>query len=209
MEGVQKLDKKLLGILLIPFIGALIGWVTNVLAIKLIFRPFNPIRVPIVGYNIQGIIPKRRDQIIKTIAEVVENELISLEDFVYISEKPGFKEELKTTITKSISKRILSKMPVFIPTSIVALINNYFQDIINREFDVLYKSLIKEIINKAQNSISIKKIVQQKLEGFKLEELEDLIINISKRELKHIEMIGGLIGFVIGVFQAMYFYFFK
>lgn len=203
------MDKKLLGILLIPFIGALIGWVTNVLAIKLIFRPFNPIRVPIVGYNIQGIIPKRRDQIIKTIAEVVENELISLEDFVYISEKPGFKEELKTTITKSISKRILSKMPVFIPTSIVALINNYFQDIINREFDVLYKSLIKEIINKAQNSISIKKIVQQKLEGFKLEELEDLIINISKRELKHIEMIGGLIGFVIGVFQAMYFYFFK
>jgi len=203
------LDKKLLGILLIPFIGAIIGWVTNILAIKLIFRPFKPIRVPIVGYNIQGIIPKRRDQIIKTIAEVVENELISLEDFVYISEKPGFKEELKTTITNSISKRILSKIPVFIPASIVALINNYFQDIINREFDVLYNNLIKEIINKAQNSISIKKIVQQKLEGFKLEELEDLIINISKRELKHIEMIGGLIGFVIGVFQAMYFYFFK
>ena len=203
------MDKKLWGILLIPFIGALIGWVTNILAIKLIFRPFKPIRVPIVGYNIQGIIPKRRDQIIKTIAEVVENELISLEDFVYISEKPGFKEELKTTITNSISKRILKKIPVFVPTSIVALINNYFHDVINREFDVLYNNLIKEIIDKARNSISIKKIVQQKLEGLKLEELEDLIINVSKRELKHIEMMGGLIGFVIGVFQAMYFYFFE
>ena len=38
-------------ILILAIIGGLIGYITNVIAIKLIFRPINPIKIPILKYR--------------------------------------------------------------------------------------------------------------------------------------------------------------
>ncbi len=40
-----------------------------------------------------------------------------------------------------------------------------------------------------------------KMQNFSLEETEEIILRISKNELKHIEIIGGILGGVIAVFQ--------
>lgn len=34
-------------------IGAVIGWITNILAIKLLFRPLRPYKIPLLNYKIQ------------------------------------------------------------------------------------------------------------------------------------------------------------
>ncbi|WP_213996703.1 DUF445 domain-containing protein, partial [Tepidanaerobacter syntrophicus] len=67
---------------LMPLIGALIGWGTNLFAVKLIFRPLNPIKVPVFGIEIQGLIPKRRLDISKSIGEALEKEIISTEEII-------------------------------------------------------------------------------------------------------------------------------
>ncbi len=51
-------------IILIPFIGAIIGLITNWIAIKMLFRPRKRI------FGIQGILPKRKKQIAERIGEV-------------------------------------------------------------------------------------------------------------------------------------------
>ena len=51
-------------------VGTLIGWFTNYLAIKLLFRPQREINFLL--FKIQGLIPKRRDEITENIAVVVE-----------------------------------------------------------------------------------------------------------------------------------------
>ncbi|MGL5330495.1 MAG: DUF445 family protein, partial [Peptostreptococcaceae bacterium] len=56
-----------LKVILLASIGGVIGYVTNVLAIKLIFRPIQPIKIPILNLEIIGLIPKRRDEIAKNI----------------------------------------------------------------------------------------------------------------------------------------------
>ncbi len=43
---------------LLSIIGASIGYITNVIAIKLLFRPVEPMNV--IGFKIQGVIPKRQ-----------------------------------------------------------------------------------------------------------------------------------------------------
>ena len=45
----------------IPFLiaaGAIISWFTNVLAIKMLFRPIKTFRIPLLNITIQGLIPK-------------------------------------------------------------------------------------------------------------------------------------------------------
>ncbi|WP_255405162.1 DUF445 family protein [Thermoanaerobacterium sp. RBIITD] len=37
---------------------------------------------------------------------------------------------------------------------------------------------------------------------FELEKLEKIVIDISNKELKMIVILGGILGFIIGIFQA-------
>lgn len=59
-------------ILILAVIGGGIGYITNVIAIKLIFRPINPIKIPILNIEIIGLIPKRKQEIATNIAQVVQ-----------------------------------------------------------------------------------------------------------------------------------------
>ncbi|HSH70735.1 MAG TPA: DUF445 family protein, partial [Deferrisomatales bacterium] len=61
-------------LLLPPVFGAVIGLVTNALAIRMLFRPYREVRV--LGLRFQGIIPRRKADIARTVSQVVTSELL-------------------------------------------------------------------------------------------------------------------------------------
>ncbi|MDE5414950.1 DUF445 domain-containing protein [Alkalihalobacterium chitinilyticum] len=72
--------KEVIIILMMIVIGATIGGVTNSLAIKMLFRPYNPIyigkkRVPFTP----GLIPKRRDELAEQLGKMVVQHLLTTE----------------------------------------------------------------------------------------------------------------------------------
>ena len=54
---------------LIPFISAFIGWITNWIAIKMLFHPKDPKRI--LGVTFHGIFPKRQQQFATKLGAVV------------------------------------------------------------------------------------------------------------------------------------------
>jgi len=52
---------------ILSIIGASIGYITNVIAIKLLFRPVEPVNI--ISFKIQGVIPKRQNELSKSIGE--------------------------------------------------------------------------------------------------------------------------------------------
>ena len=174
--------------LIMVSVGTLIGWFTNYLAIKLLFRPYK--EVNLLFFKIQGLIPKRRDEIAVNISEVVEKELISLDDIAEKFQNSEFSEEmidelLDKIIGEKLQKSILEKNPL-----LKMLIN-----------DSMIEKIISEIIKIAKEKIDFKEIMLSKMQNFSLKETEDIILRISKKELKHIEIIGGILGGIIAVFQ--------
>lgn len=189
--------------LIMVSVGTLIGWFTNYLAIKLLFRPYK--EVNLLFFKIQGLIPKRRDEIAVNISEVIEKELISLDDIAKKFQNSEFNEEmidelLDKIIGEKLQRSILEKNPLLkmlINDSMIEKIKKYFRNAIleNKE------EIISEIIKIAKDKIDFKEIMLSKMQNFSLEETEEIILRISKNELKHIEIIGGILGGVIAVFQ--------
>jgi len=166
-------------------VGTLIGWFTNYLAIKLLFRPYK--EVNLLFFKIQGLIPKRRDEI----AENIQNSEFSEE---------MIDELLDKIIGEKLQNSILEKNPLLkmlINDSMIEKIKKYFKNAIleNKE------EIISEIIKIAKDKIDFKEIMLSKMQNFSLEETEEIVLRISKNELKHIEIIGGILGGVIAVFQ--------
>lgn len=190
-------------VILLSVIGAVIGWTTNVFAIKLIFRPLKPIKIPILNFSIQGLIPKRKAEIAHSIGHTVETELVSIEEII----DKLIEEENKGQIISEIKKKVRTiaeeKMPSLIPGAIRGMILVYVDEIIESEGENAINELSEKLIHKATSKVSISEIIEEKINDFELEKLEEIILGIAKKELKHIELLGGLIGFVIGFMQGI------
>ena len=90
-----------------------------------------------------------------------------------------------------------------VPSSIRNLIQNYISEIIEDEVRNGVDELSEEIIIKASSRINIKEIVEDKINELDLYELERIILQIVKKELKHIEILGLILGFFIGIVQGI------
>ncbi|MCT4508782.1 MAG: DUF445 family protein [Tepidibacter sp.] len=190
-------------ILFLGCIGAVIGWVTNILAIKLIFRPIKPINIPIINLKIEGLIPKRRKEIAKSIGDVVEQELISIEDIITNMVKEEDKDNLIKAVKLKADEIIEQKLPPFIPETFKGMIKEYLDKIIQEEIGQVIGDLSGYLIHKSSKRIRIGKMVEDKINEFDLEKLEEIIISIAKKELKHIEVLGFILGFFIGILQGI------
>ncbi|MEW9122060.1 MAG: DUF445 family protein [Thermotaleaceae bacterium] len=190
-------------LLILASIGAVIGWVTNLLAIKLIFRPLQPIEVPLFHFRIQGLIPKRKAEIAKSIGDIVETELVSVEEIIGKFIEDENKSEILFTVKRRIKRVAEQKLPAFIPGSFKTMILDYIDDIIDKEAESAITELIESQIHKASSRIKISEIIEEKVNNFEMEKLEQIILAIAKRELKHIEVLGGIIGFFIGLIQGV------
>lgn len=190
-------------ILIFALIGALIGWITNLIAIRLLFRPFYPVKIPLLNYSIQGLIPKRRDEIAKSIGNVIEQELLSLEEIVDKVVGEQNISQIKTAIKNKINEIIKDKLPSLIPSLFKNMIYSYVDELIEKDGEVLINDLIRKGIDKASKDISISEIVEEKINSFGIERIEEIIVSIAKTELKHIEILGGVLGFIIGIVQGL------
>ena len=189
-------------ILILAIIGGLIGYITNVIAIKLIFRPINPIKIPILNIEIIGMIPKRKTEIATNIAKVVEEKFISVDEItdniITEQDKQHIIDYIKVRV-----KLILSEKMTLIPSTIRNLVQNYVSEIIEDEIREGIDELSEEMIIKTKNRINIKEIIENKINELDLYELETIILQIVKNELRHIEVLGLILGFFIGIVQGI------
>ena len=189
-------------ILILAVIGGLIGYITNVRAIKLIFRPINPIKIPILNIEIIGLIPKRKVEIATNIGTIIEDQFLSVDEIIDDMITHKDKQDIIDYIKVKINLMLNEKMTL-IPSTIRSLAQNYISEIIEEEIREAIDDVSEEIISKAKSRINIKEIVENKINELDLYELESIILQIVKNELKHIEILGFILGLFIGVIQGI------
>ncbi len=190
-------------IIFMALVGGVIGWFTNYLAIKLIFRPLYPIKIPLIGIKLQGLVPKRREEIATSIGKTVEEQLLSLDDIMGYLNTDENQDIIIKNIRIGILKIISEKIPAFIPHGIKNTILKYTGDIVEKESKDYIEKNMDNLISQAVKTIDVKQLVEEKINNFDLAELETIILSLSSRELRYIEVLGGGLGFLIGLIQGL------
>lgn len=190
-------------ILILTIVGGLIGWITNILAIKLLFRPIKPVKIPILNIEILGLIPKRKNEIAANIGEVISNELLSMDDILDQALNNSNGENFNSYITDKIKNIINEKLNI-IPMPFRMMAAPYIDEILNKEVpNAVDEISVDLLLDKAKENVNIQEIVEEKINQLDLEKLEDIIIKVAKKELKHIEILGLVLGAIIGVLQGV------
>jgi uncharacterized membrane protein YheB (UPF0754 family) len=185
----------------LPVIAALIGWITNYIAVKMIFRPRHEIRF--AGIRIMGLIPKRKHDLAIKIAETIEKELISHKDIRAILQSEDFHLHAGDLIKKKIDSFITEKLGNnrLLALFITPEVSGKFSTMIMEELQKEIPALIDSLFESVEQKIDFRKIIQGKIDDFDISRLESIIYAIASKELKAIEILGGVLGFIVGLVQ--------
>jgi len=186
-----------------PLISALIGWVTNRMAIRLLFRPRQPVRLP--GFTWQGMIPRRQQELASRTAEIIERELLQQhvlrQRIAAIDLQPHLQEMIRTLVQQRLAER-LKTIPLigsFIGESTLQTIERIALEEISQQTGPLMNRLADDLEGKLQ----IREHIEMQVARFDLDRLEEVVYRVASREFRGIELAGALLGAVIGLLHAL------
>lgn len=190
-------------LLFIPVISAFIGWFTNWIAIKMLFHPREPKKI--LGLTIQGIFPKRQQQFAEKLGKLVSEELLSFKDIAHKITDPGNLDQLLPHVEEHIENflkvKLKESMPMismFIGEKTVTQLKGVFLE----ELRILFPTLMERYMGHLQEQLDLEKIVVDKVSSFSSDKLESILQHIMAREFRFVEILGGVLGFLIGLLQV-------
>ena len=188
----------------IPFISAIIHWVTIWMALKMLFHPKQPKRF--LGMTFQGVFPKKQVQIAENLGRIVGQELLSFQDIEQKITGGNNLDRIYPEIEKHIDEflrvRLKESMPMiamFIGEATILQMKEIFMN----ELKNMLPGLLKNYINNLKGDLDLEKIVVEKIKGFSSDRLENMLNQILTKEFRFVEVIGAILGFLIGVVQIL------
>lgn len=188
-------------LIFLVLVGAGIGYLTNVLAIRLLFRPFEP--VGIGPFCLQGLIPKRRHEIARSIGQTIEADLLSIEEIIDRFLEEMDKEEVIAFVKVRLRALAQEKMPFFLPSQMREMILSQLDEIVDERGDELITEMAEKLVHRAATTIDLSAMIEEKINSFDLQRIETIILSIARKELRHIELLGGILGGIIGLIQGI------
>ncbi|MGE5454290.1 MAG: DUF445 domain-containing protein, partial [Methylocystaceae bacterium] len=192
-------NKMWLKMLLIPLISAAIGYVTNVVAVKMLFHPRKPVRF--LFWEVQGVLPRRQVDLARTVGEVVEKELFSVSDLLDQVNTPEMQETLVSTVVGLVKQRLDEVMPRFVPNGVTGKLGDLVEVVLRREAPGIVQAAIDNGREQMLNQIQVGRLIEEKIGQYQVADAEQLVLQVASRELRFIEIMGGVLGLLIGILQ--------
>lgn len=166
----------------VPLIGAFIGWMTNWLAIKMLFHPRKPVKILFITFH--GIFPKNKPRIADKLGTVVQRDLINFTDIKDRLQDPdalnNFKEEIASRVDDALRDRIEKSTlaSILVPEQLIQSVHKTIVD----EIEANLPTVIGSSIDKIEERLDIQQLVKNKVSNFSDEKLEQLLLDITDRK---------------------------
>jgi uncharacterized membrane protein YheB (UPF0754 family) len=195
--------KTIILFILLPLVSAGIGWLTNFVAIKMLLKPLRPKKF--LGLTIQGLLPKRHFELADRISTAVARDFFTRENIAELIASTDLKPVLHAYIRRRWDERIgdiLGLVPMvtmFLGQDKIDQIRDKIAEVFTDSSSTLTELLSGAVAEQAD----LAGIIRDNIIKFDLMKLEAIIEEIASNEFRTIERLGGVLGFIIGLAQAV------
>lgn len=157
-----------------PLLGALIGYVTNYIAIRMLFRPLRPWRV--FGLRLPltpGIIPGKRGELARRMGEMVGTHLLTPEDVRQALNQPDVRRELKRAVNDKLGGFLDQELG-----SVESLVPPDYRGRFRELLDLLRWKIVRlvgEYLDSAEFEGQLRNFLQSRAERFLARDLESFL----------------------------------
>lgn len=188
----------------VPTVTAIIGWITNLAAVKMIFSPAKFVGVGPVGW--QGILYKQGHKFATGVADMVSENLITPEELASRFSAKDLEEILAKHMDPEVEATCKDVADAIGGEGTWDKVPDHVRQMIVGQVKLQSRKISSEVFDSVQNQsgevLDIHGIVYKQLSGENVERLARLTKRIGKTEFKFIEYYGGVFGFLIGLAQV-------
>ncbi len=191
---------------LLPVIGAIIGYTTNVLAIKSLFKPHKPVRF--FFWSFQGLLPRYREDLARKAGLALEEEILTLEDMEHHWREIGLEEEVEKVLGNYFQEK-LSRWLILIPQPVREQIFSGLEKLVKKDIQRGLQEVRDNLAQRLLRESNLGELVADKIMGLDMHKTETLVLQVVSRELRYVEIMGGILGFLVGLGQMFFLRFFS
>jgi len=192
-------------VLLIPLISALVGWFTNVVAIKMMFHQVEFVGIPpYLGW--QGVIPANALRLAKVSNALITGKLLSLRQlFDQTFNADSFAGNLGVVVddvTAQIIDEVAHKHAKAMWDNAGDFMQNKVREHVRAEVIDVSRAIAMDMADDIDSIMNIEKTVLEAMERQKAL-MGEMFYEVGRQEFKFIERSGLYFGFLFGVFQMI------
>jgi len=195
-------DTAVISWILLPLAGAFIGWMTNLLAVRMIFRPREPRRIPLLGLTIQGLLPKRQADLARSIAQVVERDLLPMDELLALVGVDRYQEAILDQVLAQVDQRLAASWPRYLPQALREAVAGYLRAAVARETAMMLDQLGARLSEDLRERVKLAPLVERQVAQLPTDQLEQLVWRVVGQEFRWIEYLGAILGGLLGLGQA-------
>lgn len=191
--------------LLLPLVGAIIGWLIMSAALWFVFRPVKPVHI--FGIRIQGILPKKKAALDSTLSkyivqhfvsfEEIEQKLVNPESFQKIF--PSIEAHIDDFLRHKLSKS-MPMLSMFIGDKTISHLKSVFME----ELAELFPAVMKNYFGRLQQEIDLEGVLHAKLAQIPPERIEADVKKLLAKEWNKAKMIGFFIGLITSTISVAF-----
>ena len=191
---------------LVPICGAVIGWVTNWLAIAVIFEPVKPVKIGPIA--IQGLFIRRQQQVADVWARIISEKIVSLANIGYELFN-GPRADRTRKMIENLLRPAVDNAVGAARLPMRAAIGSQNYDTMSRyavaeATDLASTSLMDEQLNQRQ-SAAIRKLVAAKTREMEPHDFAEMLRSAIKADEWLLILHGAVLGIAAGLIHLMVF----
>lgn len=187
--------------ILLPAVGALIGWFTNFVAIRMLFHPRKPVRL-FGRVVLQGVLPRRQGELARVVGETVERDLLPVDELVESLDLAGYQAQVIDAVVGHVGRRVDQNLPALLPANIKRMISAYARQVVGKEAALVVGEMVSRIKEQVRRDVKLAEFVREKMSQLDTDHLERIVVKVAATELRAIEVLGAVLGLAIGLIQA-------
>lgn len=186
----------------LPFFGFVVGWLTNAIALKIIFRPLNPVKVG--PFTFLGLFLKRQKEVSSTYARIVSVEIVNIKamwNAIFTGPKHGNFEAMLRAHTIVFTEKLVQGIK---PLALVALGEETFRRL---KEDVAQKVMTKipDIIDDSYlymtDKMDLESEIRQKMQNLSTADFESALHPAFEEDELLLIIVGAVLGMMVGIVQ--------
>ena len=188
---------------LMPLFGGTVGLFSDWLALTLLFRPLN--RVKIFGFNVQGKFIARQKEVSKDYATLIAKELLTPANMIEEVMRGPSSDRLVDLIQKHVEEASEEQLGRARPLVKYALGSDRFEEIrayvVEKSMEMLPETS-KKVEAYAMDALDINSTIVSRMDKLTPKEFEGLLRPAFKEDEKVLIVAGAVLGFLIGELQV-------
>lgn len=187
----------------LPIAGFLVGWITNFLALKCIFRPLHPTKF--LCWTLHGIFLKRQHEVSAIFARVVITEILHVKaiwEAIFTGPlSKNFFAMLRAHSLVFTDKLVAEIKPLAIAAMGATQFARMKEDIAQKVIDRI-PSIIDRSFEYTQEALDMEKTVSSKMQELPSDEFEGVLHPAFEEDEIQLIILGGILGAIVGVIQV-------